>query len=257
MAQLSAAIDGIAEACTALGTPITGGNVSLYNETKGVGIYPTPVLGVVGILDDVTKAVASGFQREGDDILAIYVPDKTPLTISERKDRFIRFLGTTEFARAHFNAWWGELPNPNLAGEAVCNNLLAELASARLITSASDVGSGGLAVCLARNSIAYGIGAEIDPMIAVGESGPDLLDALSIFMETEGVVVTCAQEDSKKIISLAEAKGLACNKIGRTISSRLLIVAIDGVPFIDLEVSAATDSFYAALESQLSAEVLA
>jgi phosphoribosylformylglycinamidine (FGAM) synthase-like enzyme len=62
MAQLSAAIDGIAEACTALGTPITGGNVSLYNETRGEGIYPTPVLGIVGILDDVTKAVPADFQ---------------------------------------------------------------------------------------------------------------------------------------------------------------------------------------------------
>ena len=58
-----AAIDGIAEACTALGTPITGGNVSLYNETKGEGIYPTPVLGIVGILDDVTKAVPAEFQK--------------------------------------------------------------------------------------------------------------------------------------------------------------------------------------------------
>ena len=63
MAQLSAAIDGIAEACTALGTPITGGNVSLYNETKGVGIYPTPVVGIVGIIDDVTKAVPAAFQK--------------------------------------------------------------------------------------------------------------------------------------------------------------------------------------------------
>ncbi len=61
MAQLSAAIDGIAEACTALGTPVTGGNVSLYNETKGEGIYPTPVLGVVGIIEDVTKAVPAAF----------------------------------------------------------------------------------------------------------------------------------------------------------------------------------------------------
>ena len=69
MAQLSAAIDGIAEACTALGTPVTGGNVSLYNETKGEGIYPTPVIGVVGILDDVTKAVPSGFQKAGDRIV--------------------------------------------------------------------------------------------------------------------------------------------------------------------------------------------
>ena len=68
MAQLSAAIDGIAEACTALGTPVTGGNVSLYNETKGEGIYPTPVIGIVGLLEDVSKAVPSGFQRKASDV---------------------------------------------------------------------------------------------------------------------------------------------------------------------------------------------
>ncbi len=61
MAQLSSAIDGIAEACIALGTPITGGNVSLYNETKGEGIYPTPVMGIVGIIEDVTKSVPAAF----------------------------------------------------------------------------------------------------------------------------------------------------------------------------------------------------
>jgi phosphoribosylformylglycinamidine synthase len=72
MAQLSAAIDGIGAACTALGTPITGGNVSLYNETRGEGIYPTPVLGIVGILEDVTKAVPSSFQRDGDAIILLW-----------------------------------------------------------------------------------------------------------------------------------------------------------------------------------------
>jgi phosphoribosylformylglycinamidine synthase len=72
MAQLSTAIDGIAEACTALSTPITGGNVSLYNETRGEGIYPTPVLGVVGILDDVTKAVPAHFQQKDDAILLLW-----------------------------------------------------------------------------------------------------------------------------------------------------------------------------------------
>jgi phosphoribosylformylglycinamidine (FGAM) synthase-like enzyme len=71
MAQLSAAIDGIGEACTALGTPITGGNVSLYNETRGEGIYPTPVIGIVGIIDDVTKAVPGDFQKIGDDVLLL------------------------------------------------------------------------------------------------------------------------------------------------------------------------------------------
>jgi phosphoribosylformylglycinamidine synthase len=72
MAQLSAAIDGISAACIALGTPITGGNVSLYNETRGEGIYPTPVLGIVGILDDVNKAVPAHFQQEGDAILLLW-----------------------------------------------------------------------------------------------------------------------------------------------------------------------------------------
>jgi phosphoribosylformylglycinamidine synthase II len=72
MAQLSAAIDGIAEASRALSTPITGGNVSLYNETRGEGIYPTPVLGVVGILEDVSKAVPASFQSAGDAILLVW-----------------------------------------------------------------------------------------------------------------------------------------------------------------------------------------
>src|ERR1017187_10270244 len=72
MAQLSAAIDGIAEACTALSTPVTGGNVSLYNETRGEAIYPTPVLGIVGIIEDVAKAVPSHFQSGGDAILLLW-----------------------------------------------------------------------------------------------------------------------------------------------------------------------------------------
>ncbi len=76
MAQLSGAIDGISEACIALGTPITGGNVSLYNETRGEGIYPTPVLGIVGILDDVTKAVPASFQREGDAVLLFWPKER-------------------------------------------------------------------------------------------------------------------------------------------------------------------------------------
>ena len=100
MAQLSAAIDGIAEACTALGTPITGGNVSLYNETKGVGIYPTPVLGVVGIIDDVTKAVPSGFQKVGDRVLLIegkWENDSYPL----------QAFGSSDYAKTVLRAIWG------------------------------------------------------------------------------------------------------------------------------------------------------
>src|SRR5277367_264001 len=78
MAQLSQAIDGIAEACNALGTPVTGGNVSLYNETKGEGIYPTPVLGVVGIIEDVTKAVPAAFQKAGDAVVLLMGSSSMP-----------------------------------------------------------------------------------------------------------------------------------------------------------------------------------
>ncbi len=90
MAQLSLAIDGIAEACTALGTPITGGNVSLYNETRGEGIYPTPVIGVVGLLDDVTKAVPNSFQSSGKPFCIIGEPLYAQIESMRLRVRFLR-----------------------------------------------------------------------------------------------------------------------------------------------------------------------
>src|SRR6202042_3555366 len=93
MAQLSQAIDGIAEACIALGTPVTGGNVSLYNETKGEGIYPTPVLGVVGIIDDVTKSVPASFRKAGDAVLFI-----SSFRGAGRKAQ--QDMGSTDFAKS-------------------------------------------------------------------------------------------------------------------------------------------------------------
>ncbi len=257
MAQFSATIDGIAEACTALGTPITGGNVSFYNETKGEGIYPTPVMGIVGILDDVSKAVPSGFQREGDVVLSVYPIDKTPLTIEERRASFIRLLGNTEFARVTLREFWGEVSAPNLADAAALNAFLAEAAESGLISSASDEGSGGLAVALARSVIANGVGADIAPMIAVADDGgPDAMDALSVFQEGGGVIVTCAAEDEERVIALARAKGLGELRLGVTRGSSLRMYAMNGHCFIDLSVNDARATFSSTLESQLAAEVV-
>jgi len=257
MAQLSAAIDGIAEACTVLGTPITGGNVSLYNETKGEGIYPTPVVGVVGLLEDVSKAVPSGFQRSGEAVLSIYATEVEPLTIDDRLASFFRGIGSTEFARAAFDELWGEIASPDLIGEAAINSLLVELAASKLISSANDMGSGGLAACLARCAISNGIGANIDPMIAVGDDGrAHREDALSVFTEDGGVVVSCPVSNEERIAVLAKAKGLACLRIGVTGGSTLRMVAISGTPFIDLKVEDARAAFSSTLESQLAAEVV-
>ncbi len=136
MAQLSAAIDGIAEACTALGTPITGGNVSLYNETHGEGIYPTPVIGIVGILDDVTKAVPSGFQRPATLILLLSA------VIDGLAGSTRQHLARSELcARAILRRSWGSAAVDSiLPKKPRCNRCLdrtrrARLASLRATTS--------------------------------------------------------------------------------------------------------------------------
>ena len=147
MAQLSAAIDGIAEACTALNIPVTGGNVSLYNETRGEGIYPTPVIGVVGILDDVTKAIPSAFQHIGDRCSSAAIHDRenkappptslAPLPI--RRQRLQHSLGYAPVARHQ------ELKPPS---SKVSSS--KALSRSGLIHSAKDISDGGLAVALAQ-----------------------------------------------------------------------------------------------------------
>ena len=121
MAQLSAAIDGIAEACTALGTPVTGGNVSLYNETRGEGIYPTPVIGIVGILDDVSKAVPSCFQRSGQSVYLLSAIDGVGRNAQQD-------MGSTDNARVTNGELWGGLQPLNFAKEAALQRAFAALA---------------------------------------------------------------------------------------------------------------------------------
>ena len=152
MAQLSAAIDGIAEACTALGTPITGGNVSLYNETRGEGIYPTPVIGVVGILDDVSKAVPADFSRPGDAILLI----------DAGAEAWQVPFGASAYAQVVLGEFWGKPQSVNLVAEAELHRRLAALSKAGLIRAARDVSDGGIAVALAEACFAHGTGVDVD-----------------------------------------------------------------------------------------------
>ena len=149
MAQLSTAIDGIGEACIALGTPITGGNVSLYNETRGEGIYPTPVIGIVGIIEDVTKAVGSDFTQAGDAIILLQ-----PVTAGSSGTE--REFGSSSFAKHILKGLWGAPPQLDLAQEASLHKVLAQLAEENLIHSARDISDGGIAVALAEASFARG-----------------------------------------------------------------------------------------------------
>ncbi len=283
MAQLSAAIDGIAEACTALGTPITGGNVSLYNETRGEGIYPTPVLGIVGILDDVTKAVPAHFQREKDAIVLLWpiprgeepnpglkVPlnpppiSQYPLPALEREPRDreladasdaetatnLTAFGSSEFAKVVLDALWGTPPALDLDAEASLHDLLAILAWRKLIRSARDISDGGIAVALAQAAFTRGIGATV-------EQDPSLLahPLFGLFAEPAStIIVTTDPKNLSEIDAIAGQHNFFSAHIGTTGGNRLEI-SVDGESFISAPLAELRTLWASALEANLRNEV--
>src|SRR5271155_5257438 len=160
MWQFSQAIDGISEACRALDIPITGGNVSFYNETLGKPIYPTPVLGVLGLLDDAECALGSSFRNEGDTILLLEgkKQEAPEVPASEALSQF----SSSEYAKTVHGIVAGTPPPVDLAAEKRLIECLVKLASEKIILSAHDVSDGGLAVTLAESCFASdGLSAEV------------------------------------------------------------------------------------------------
>ncbi len=148
MWQFSEAIDGIAEACQALETPITGGNVSFYNETLGKPIYPTPVLGVLGLLEDAECALGSGFRNEGDLIVLL---DGASAESSRGGGLQPAEFSSSEYAKVIHGIVAGKPPTIDLAAEKNLIDCLVKLAAERAIVSAHDISDGGLAITLAES----------------------------------------------------------------------------------------------------------
>ncbi len=287
MAQLSTAIDGIAEACTALGTPITGGNVSLYNETRGEGIYPTPVLGIVGILEDVTKAVPAHFQRNGDAIVLLWPipsgqePDpnlKVPYPnelVQSSADPYAPVLGTptalhpedaaeteatasaelatfgsSEYAKVVLGGVWGQPPPLDLEAEADLHTLLRLLAERELIHSARDITDGGIAVALAQAAFARGIGATVEQ-----EQSLMAHPLFGLFAEPASTVfVTADATQLENIEELADQYGYYAARIGVTGGDRLEI-NVYKQPLISATLDSLCQSWATALEDNLHEEV--
>jgi phosphoribosylformylglycinamidine synthase subunit PurL len=162
MWQFTEAIDGIAEACRVLETPITGGNVSFYNETLGKPIYPTPILGVLGLLEDADCALGSAFRNEGDLILLLdgggekqdarLKPSATSASPENKQaslEDAVASFGSSEYAKTIHGVVAGAPPALDLAAEKRLIDCLVNLASERAILSAHDVSDGGLGVTLA------------------------------------------------------------------------------------------------------------
>src|SRR5712692_1602343 len=157
MWQFSETIDGLAEACTALGTPITGGNVSFYNETLGKSIYPTPVIGVLGILDDASRVLKIAFRQEGDIIVLLdgstsAVGASAPADCAHPGTQ--REFSSSEYSKTLAGIVAGEPPAIDLAAEKRLQDCLVALAAEGAVQSAHDISDGGLAVTLAESCFA-------------------------------------------------------------------------------------------------------
>jgi phosphoribosylformylglycinamidine synthase subunit PurL len=149
MWEFTEAISGITEACKALETPITGGNVSFYNETLGRPIYPTPVLGVLGLMEDADWALGSGFRNEGDEIVLL---DAAAAKEAPGKlDEVRREISSSEYAKTTQGVVAGMPPAIDLDAEKRLIECLVKLASDKAIASAHDVSDGGIAVTLAES----------------------------------------------------------------------------------------------------------
>ena len=202
MAQLVEAIEGIAEACEFFETPITGGNVSLYNETLGEGIYPTPVLGIVGIM--TTKIpVPLAFQNAGRDVLLLGGLRTTDW----------RQFGSTQYAKTVVKDLWGMPPELDMDYEKRVQAAMREIAIADLAESAHDLSDGGLAVTLAECSGRYGAEIQLE-----SSERPELL----LFHEAPSRIVISTTETSN-IEEIASRHQVELLALGVTMKKRLRI----------------------------------
>ena len=196
--QFKEAVAGMGEACRALGTPVTGGNVSLYNESPSGAVYPTPVIGMVGLIDDVSHITRATFQHDGDSILLL----------GEMGGE----LGASEYLATIHGAVLGPPPRCDVDREKIVIDVLLEAIRSGAVSSAHDCSDGGLAVALAESCIANTEsqrGADIDL-----SRWTDLPNRAILFGESQGrlVLSTSAPE---RVRAIATAAGVPCAEIGR------------------------------------------
>jgi phosphoribosylformylglycinamidine synthase II len=232
MWQFAEVVRGIGDACSALGTPVTGGNVSFYNETSGRAIYPTPVIGMVGVCHSPEQSVGLGFCGDGDALLLLGSFDG-------------RAFGGSEYAKVVNRTISGKPPTVDLVVERRLHDVLFELAGSGLLRSAHDVSSGGLAVTLAESAIAGRRGFALDALESL-----DPQPHRALFAEPPGcVVVSVAPGDEQTVAERAATAGVDVTRIGSTGGADL------GFGSFSISLDTATAAFESGLSRRLSATI--
>ena len=217
MWQFAKAVEGMGAACRALDIPITGGNVSLYNETDGRAVLPTPVLGVVGLIEDADRVVRRAYRNLGDVVI---------LLGDSRAE-----LGGSEYLNLIHGLIRGVPPVLDLHRESALQHLLVDCAAVGLIQSAHDCAEGGLAVTLAESSFDTGLGVSVD-LTAVGASdGFD--DIATLFAESASRVVVSVRPDAvAELLKRARESGVPAAQLG-TVGGDRIRVSIAGRVVLD------------------------
>ena len=236
MWQFGQAVEGIGEACRALDVPITGGNVSLYNETDGKAIYPTPVIGIVGLLEHADRVLSCRFKESGD-VIVLFGQDRGE-------------IGGSEYLKLVYDRVAGMPPMIDLARERSLQSLVVALAGDRLLRSAHDCSDGGIAVTLAECCFGTGgMGAEasLESVKVAREARTN--EAAALFGETASrIVVSISADDVVTVLERASAAGVPARVIGRTGGNRLRI-ATDGQVTLDVAIEEAERIWSTAIES--------
>ncbi|HKV43012.1 MAG TPA: AIR synthase related protein, partial [Blastocatellia bacterium] len=207
MWQFSETIDGIAEACLALGTPVTGGNVSFYNETEGMGIYPTPVIGMVGLIEEIHQVTTQWFKNEGS--LIVLLGETTA------------GLGASQYLETATGRVLGPVPRLHLDEERALIDALLKMIQGGVVQSAHDCSDGGLAIALAE----AGFSSYRRPAIGFSVDLRGSLTAAEIlFAESPSrVIVSAAESDAGQILEIAAEYDVPATVIGRTGGDRIAV----------------------------------
>ena len=202
--QFKEAVAGIAEACKAFNTPVTGGNVSFYNESPSAAVYPTPVIGMLGLIDDISKVVTSSFKDERDVIILL--------------GKSQGHVGGSEYLYSEFGIVAGDAPIIDLDYERRIHAACLEAIDKELLKSAHDCSEGGLAVALAECTTHNSIGAE------VRLSSDSIRDDFELFGEDQSrIIVTCSSEDAVNVVEIAKHLNVDAKIIGTVNGGRLKV----------------------------------
>jgi len=237
--QLAECIEGMSEACEVFGTPVVSGNVSLYNETDRGAIYPTPTVGMVGVLGDADRHATPAFKREGDMVVVI---GKIPPLAVEPRPSEEDLLAGSEYLEIVHGKVAGLPPRSDLPAEKEVADLVRELVRSGLVDTAHDISGGGEAVALAEMAIEGGIGFDYDGEVDIGELRREMRADVVLFGETNPDFIVAVPRERWDDLQDALA-GYAYDLIGTTGGDRFKIGDLIDVKLSDLKAAYERDLF--------------